>query len=112
MTVLTMTGVDMLCVGANYPVDILNCGPLIRYWCMTFEATIQVLKAFLEHCNFRDHLKRIAIMWGYYTALNLEEVLVCILIDACLLPTYTHLPALVNTCTPTFCSSGQALEVE
>ena len=41
---------------------------------MTFEATIQVLKSFLANCNFKDHIKRLAIMWGYYTALQLEEV--------------------------------------
>ena len=28
-------------MNANYPVDILNMGPCIRSWCMTFEAMLQ-----------------------------------------------------------------------
>ena len=57
-----------VCAAANYPVDILNCGPLIRFWCMTFEAAIQLLKSFLTNCNYKDHIKRLATMWGIHTA--------------------------------------------
>ena len=63
-----------VCAAANYPVDILNCGPLIRFWCMTFEAAIQLLKSFLTNCNYKDHIKRLATMWGIHTALQLDEV--------------------------------------
>eukprot|EP00965_Chrysotila_dentata_P096331 3183629-Pleurochrysis_carterae.AAC.1 len=27
-------------MSANYPVDVLNTGPLVRTWCMTFEAML------------------------------------------------------------------------
>ena len=58
---------------------------------MTFEAAIQVLKAFLSNCNFKDHLKRIAVMWGFFTALHLEEVFNNVApVD---MPTYVHPPS-------------------
>ena len=35
----------------NYPVDILYTGPMIRTWCMSFEALLQVLNPFQPRVN-------------------------------------------------------------
>ena len=39
---------------ANYPVDIWHTGPLIRSWCMTFEAMLQVLKHIASNSNYKN----------------------------------------------------------
>ena len=46
---------------SNYPVDIDNCGPSIRTHCLTFEATLQLLKRFAANCNYKNHLERSVI---------------------------------------------------
>lgn len=43
---------------ANYPVDIINTGPLIRTWAMTFEAMLQMLKKIAAHSNYKDVIHR------------------------------------------------------
>ena len=48
-----------LLLRANYPVDVWYTGPLIRTWCMTFEATLQVLKRIARHSNYKNVEKRI-----------------------------------------------------
>ena len=47
-----------LMMRANYPVDILNTGPLIRTECLTFEAMLQVLKRIAGHSNYKNIIKR------------------------------------------------------
>ena len=55
---------------ANYPWDIWYTGPLIRTWCMTFEALLQVLKNIAHNSNYKNVNERIAKIWAIRTALS------------------------------------------
>jgi hypothetical protein len=55
---------------ANYPWDIWYTGPLIRTWCMTFEAVLQVLKNIAHNSNYKNVNERIARIWAIRTALS------------------------------------------
>eukprot|EP00965_Chrysotila_dentata_P086259 2846001-Pleurochrysis_carterae.AAC.1 len=60
-------------MSANYPVDVLHTGPLIRTWCMTFEAMFQLLKGFAANSNYKDVIKRMASVWSVRTGLELVD---------------------------------------
>lgn len=53
----------------NYPVDILYTGPMIRTWCMSFEALLQVLKAIARSSNYKNVEERMARIWSVRQAL-------------------------------------------
>ena len=57
---------------ANYPIDIWNTGPLIRTWCMTFEAMLQTLKDIAANSNYRNVCKRMATIYALRTGLLLK----------------------------------------
>ena len=56
---------------ANYAIDILWTGPLIRSWCMTFEAMLQILKLIAHNSNYKDVNARIAKVSAIRQALSL-----------------------------------------
>ena len=56
---------------ANYPVDIYYVGPLIRSWCMTFEAMLQILKLIAHSSNFKNVNERLARIMAIRQGLNL-----------------------------------------
>mmetsp|Transcript_56390 Transcript_56390/g.122779 ORF Transcript_56390/g.122779 Transcript_56390/m.122779 type:complete len:319 (+) Transcript_56390:1674-2630(+) len=58
-------------MSANYLVDVLNTGPPLRTWCMTFEAMLQLLKGIACNSNYKDVLKRMATLWSVRTGLEL-----------------------------------------
>lgn len=60
-------------MSANYPVDVLNTGPLVRTWCMTFEAMLQLLKGIASNSNYKDVIKRMATLWSLRTGLELLD---------------------------------------
>jgi len=57
---------------ANYPIDIWNTGPLIRTWCMTFEAMLQTLKDIAANSNYRNVCKRMATIYALRIGLLLK----------------------------------------
>ena len=57
----------------TYPVDIFHMGPLIRSWCMTFEAILQVLKHIAAHSNYKNVEARMARVWAIRQGLMLKE---------------------------------------
>ena len=58
---------------ANYPVDIPFMGPLVRSWCMSYEALIQVLKRIAKNSNYKNVCERIARVWAIRHGLMLSE---------------------------------------
>eukprot|EP00965_Chrysotila_dentata_P240871 6203957-Pleurochrysis_carterae.AAC.2 len=60
-------------MSANYPVDVLNTSPLVRTWCMAFEAMLQLLKWIAANSNYKDVVKRMATLWGIRTGLELLD---------------------------------------
>lgn len=60
-------------LAVNFPVDIKKTGPLVRTWCMTFEALLQVLKGCACHSNYKDIIFRMARMWSVRSAMDLTN---------------------------------------
>ena len=58
---------------ANYPDDIKCTGPLIRTWCMSFEALLQVLKLICHNSNYRNVCERLVRIWAIRNALVLHH---------------------------------------
>ena len=58
---------------ANYAIDIDYTGPLIRTWCMSFEALLQVLKLIAHHSNYKNVCERVAKVWAIRYGLMLSE---------------------------------------
>ena len=63
-----------LLLRANYPVDIYHTGPLIRTWCMTFEAHLRILKAIARNSNYRNVEKRMASIYAVRCGLLLADM--------------------------------------
>lgn len=57
----------------NYPVDELYLGPMIRTWCMTFEAVLQILKLIASYSNYKGVCKRMARIWAIRQGLMLQD---------------------------------------
>jgi hypothetical protein len=58
---------------ANYPCDIQMTGPLVRTWCMSFEALIQVLKHIVENSNYKNVNERMVRIWAIRHGLLLHD---------------------------------------
>ena len=62
-----------LLMRANYPVDVFHTGPLIRTWCMTFEAHLRILKAIAHNSNYKNVEKRMAHIYAIRCGLMLSD---------------------------------------
>ena len=58
---------------ANYPDDIKCTGPLIRTWCMSFEALLQTLKLICHNSNYKNVCERMVKIWAIRNALVLHD---------------------------------------
>eukprot|EP00966_Prymnesium_polylepis_P326570 7382483-Prymnesium_polylepis.2 len=60
-------------MAANYPVDIIETGPLIVNYCLPFESLYRIFIGIARECNYKDPLKRIADFWNVKTGLELID---------------------------------------
>ena len=58
-------------MAARLPLDILNCGPLVKCWCMAEEAMNGDVSAMAEGGNFKDPCFRICNIWSFKSGLSL-----------------------------------------
>ena len=58
---------------ANYAADIEYTGPLIRTWCMSFEAMLQILKQIAQNSNYKNVEERMARIWSIRAGLMLLD---------------------------------------